>query len=122
MLVTGLLAATASGIAAWRISGPYGERDREDPRLQKIVDPATGRLRLLIYDADGDGRLDTWSHMDGDRVLRLETDEDGDGVIDRWESYRADGSLETIGSSANHDGHADTWQTPPPDTPAPARR
>lgn len=110
ILVTGLIAATASGILAYRISGPYGERTREDPRVRRITDPATGRLRLLIYDADGNGRFDTWAYMDGDRLLRMEVDEDGDGVIDRWEYFRPDGTVEKIGTSSTHDGRPDTWE------------
>lgn len=109
ILVTGLVAATASGIVAYTVSGPYGERNREDPRVRTIVDPATGRLRLLIYDADGNGRFDTWSYMDGDRLLHMETDDNSDGLIDRWQYFNADGSLNRIGTSSAHDGRPDTW-------------
>ena len=100
----------ASGVVAYRIDGPYGEREAHDPRVKRVVDPATGRLQLLVYDADGDGRFDTWSYMDGDRLLRMEIDTDRDGVIDRWELYRPDGTLERVGSSSKKDGHPDTWR------------
>jgi hypothetical protein len=120
ILLFGIVTATAAGIGAYRISGPYGEPDRDDPRVRRILDPATGRLRLLIYDADGNGRFDTWSYMDGERPLRLEIDEDGDGRIDQWTLYRPDGTVEKIGSSSERNGHADSWQDVTPDIVEPA--
>jgi hypothetical protein len=118
ILAVGLVAALASGVIAYRVSGPYGEREPHDSRVKRVVDPRTGRLQLLIYDADGDGRFDTWSYMDGGRLLRMEIDTNNDGVIDRWESYRADGALERVGSSSKNDGHPDIWRdvTPPAPT------
>lgn len=112
ILLSGLVLAIASGVAAYRISGPYGERDRDDPRVTRFYDPNSGRLRLLVYDADGDGRFDTWSYMDGDRVIRMEFDSDGDGRVDRWEYFKVDGSIEKIGTSSRHDGQPDTWRYP----------
>ena len=110
ILLCGLTTAAASGVMAYRASGPYGERGRDDPRVRRFYDPATGRLRLLVYNANGHGRFDTWSYMDGNRVLRIETDDDGDGLIDRWEYYGADGSVEQSAASSKHDGRPDTWQ------------
>jgi hypothetical protein len=82
----GMVLAVASGVAAYRLDGPYGEKNAQDPRVRRIAD-ASGRLRLLIYDANGDGVFDTWSHMDGDRVLDIQIDEDGDGSPDRIEYF-----------------------------------
>ena len=110
ILTVGFVAAVASGVVAYRVSGPYGEREAHDPRVRRVVDPKTGRLQLLVYDADGDGHFDTWSYMDGDRLLRMEIDTNNDGVVDRWEYYRADGTLERVGSSSTGDGHPDTWR------------
>jgi hypothetical protein len=110
ILAAGFVAAVASGVIAYRISGPYGEREAHDSRVKRVVDPATGRLQLLVYDTDGDGRFDTWSYMDGDRLLRMEIDTNHDGVIDRWEIYRADGTLERVGRSSRNDGHPDVWR------------
>src|SRR4051794_12982862 len=61
-------------------------------RLQPEYDRQTGKLRLLKYDSKGDGKIDTWSYMDGQRIVRIEIDTDGDGKPDRWEYYGADRS------------------------------
>ena len=39
-------------------------------RIEPTYDRA-GRLQLLKYDANGDGRVDTWSYMDGATVVRI---------------------------------------------------
>ena len=62
-------------------------------------DKTTGKLTLLKYDSDGDGKVDTWSYMDGPRVMRIEIDKNEDGKIDRWEYYDANQKLEKIGTS-----------------------
>jgi hypothetical protein len=89
----GMILAVVAGVAAYKTCGPYGEQCRTDPRVRRVYDSETGRLRLLIYDADGNGRFDTWSFMDGERLLRMEIDEDEDGVTDRSEEYGPDGQL-----------------------------
>lgn len=83
-----------------------------------------GRLTRLVYDRDGNGRVDTWGYMDGTRVIRVETDEDGDGTVDRWEFHRAaettttakgagspeegvDRTVERIERATRHDGRVD---------------
>ena len=112
ILLCGLATAVVSGVIAYRVSGAYGERDRADARVRRFLDPATGRLRLLVYDASGDGRFDTWAYMDGERVLRTEFDADNDGLIDQWEYYRGDGVVEKTGVSSKHDGRLDSWRYP----------
>ena len=67
------------------------------------------RLLQLSADQNGDGRLDQWTYMDGNRPLRGEADSDGDGRIDRWEYFDADGKVSTIGSASRNDGVEDTW-------------
>jgi hypothetical protein len=94
ILVTGFTLAVVSGVASYRANGPYGDRRDEDPRVQRVYDPATGRLTMVAYDADGDLRLDRWCYMDGERLLRMDVDADGDGAVDRREYYRADGKIE----------------------------
>lgn len=70
---------------------------------------------LLKYDSNGNGKVDTWSYMDGARVVRIEIDRDEDGKIDRWEYYGPDQKLEKIGSSRAQDGKEDAWSYPGPD-------
>src|SRR5258708_5235287 len=78
-------------------------------RISPEYDKTTGKLRLLKYDSNGDGIVDTWSYMEGARVVRIEIDKDQDGKIDRWEYYDANQKLEKIGTSRAHDGKEDSW-------------
>src|SRR5204862_160595 len=66
-------------------------------RITPEYDKTTGKLQLLKYDANGDGITDTWSYMDGARVVRIEIDKDQDGKIDRWEYYGPNQTLEKVG-------------------------
>lgn len=72
-------------------------------------DDYTRRLLQLSADQNGDGRLDQWTYLDGNRALRGEADVDGDGRVDRWEYFDADGKVSTIGSASRGDGVEDTW-------------
>jgi len=85
------------------------------PDIEPVYDRQTGKLRLLKYDADKNGQVDTWSHMDGARVLRIEVDADENGSVDRWEYYDAGQKLEKIGSSRANDGKEDAWSYAGPD-------
>lgn len=78
-------------------------------RIEPVYDAATGRLQLLKYDANGDGRIDTWSYMDGARVVRIELDTNEDSSIDRWEYYGPDQRIEKVGTSRAANGAPDTW-------------
>jgi hypothetical protein len=78
-------------------------------RVHAVYDKATGRLQQLTYDSNGNGKIDTWSYMDGTRVLRIEIDKDEDGKIDRWEYYGPDQKLEKVGFSRANDGKPDAW-------------
>ena len=75
-------------------------------RIAPEYDKQTGKLQLLKYDSNGNGKVDTWSYMDGGRVLRIEIDKDEDGRIERWEYYGADQKLERVGLSTGGDGKA----------------
>jgi len=83
--------------------------DGDAKRIEPVYDRSTGRLQLLRYDANGDGRVDTWSYMDGARVVRIELDTNHDQTIDRWEYYGADQRIERVGSSRLEDGTPDSW-------------
>jgi hypothetical protein len=56
-------------------------------RVEPSYDESTGKLTRLAYDANNDGKHDTWAFMDGAKLTRLEADENQDGRIDRWEFY-----------------------------------
>jgi hypothetical protein len=81
----------------------------EDGRVEPVYDETTGRLQLLKYDANGDGTIDTFSYMDGTRVVRIELDPNQDSVIDRWEYYRPDQTVEKVGTSRAGDNRPDSW-------------
>ena len=77
--------------------------------IEPVYDKLTGKLQLLKYDANGNGKVDTWSYMDGARVVRIEIDSDEDGQIERWEYYDAAQQLEKVGMSLGNDGKEDAW-------------
>ena len=83
--------------------------------IEPVYDPQTGKLQLLKYDANRNGKVDTWSYMDGTRVLRIEIDNDENGSVDRWEYYDAGQKLEKVGSSRANDGKEDAWSYTGPD-------
>jgi hypothetical protein len=79
-----LLVAACLFVSACEPSGPEGPGyHRTEPEYDD-----TGRLTRLLYDGDGDGKVDTWAYMNGTRIVRAEVDENGDGTVDRWEYYR----------------------------------
>ena len=94
-----------------------GEKTDDPSRqgVEAVYSKATGKLELLTYDSNKDGRVDMWSHMAGTRLLRIEIDRDFDGVIDRWEYFSADGRLDKVGMSRQKDGIVDTWAFQAPD-------
>jgi len=100
-----LALALAAGLASacWR-----GHAVDPKKKIVPVYD-SDGRLQLLKYDANGNGTFDTFSYMDGARVVRIEIDQDEDGRIDRWEYYDANQRLEKIGMSRANDGTADAW-------------
>jgi hypothetical protein len=81
-------------------------------RIEPVYDPKTGKLQLLKYDSNGNGVIDTWSYMDGARVVRIDIDTDEDGKIDRWEYYGPNQELEKVGFSRLKDGKEDAWSFP----------
>jgi hypothetical protein len=82
-------------------------RARETTR--PTYDKATGKLKELTYDANQNGRIDTWTEMDGARPLRSRIDRDEDGRIDRWEYYDASGTLTKVGFSRRQAETPDAW-------------
>ena len=77
--------------------------------IRPSYDNATGRLKELAYDANGNGRMDTWTEMEGSRPLRSRVDINEDGKIDRWEEYDENGGLAKVGFSRTNNGKPDAW-------------
>ena len=78
-------------------------------KLEPIYNKKTGKLEVIKYDSDGDGKFDTVSYMDGPRIVRIEIDKDQDGKVDRWEYYGPGQKLEKVGVSRANDGIEDAW-------------
>ena len=74
-----------------------------------VYDTYSGRLIQLSADQNGDGQIDQWTYLEGNRPLRGEADADGDGRIDRWEYFDANAQLTRVGTSSLNDGIEDTW-------------
>jgi hypothetical protein len=112
MAVLLLAGFAAAGAAA--CSDP--EKDRLRETTKPTYDPETGRLTQLTFDANKNGVIDTWTYMDGTRVLRSEIDTNEDGVIDRWEYHDGDPKVVTkVGFSRANDGRPDAWAIIGPD-------
>ena len=113
ILTVGLVAAVVSGIVAYRLGGPYGERF-DTPRLRRVYNEQTGDLEVLNYDMDGDLRLDTWTYWEDGHRVRREIDDDGDGRIDRWHFFDASDAEDAVprreGFSSAADGVMDAWR------------
>ena len=103
------LVASLFLVIALTVSACDRKGDEARKRISPEYDKATGKLILLKYDSNGDGIVDTWSYMDGARVVHIEIDKDQDGKIDRWEYYDANQKLEKIGTSRAQDGKEDSW-------------
>jgi hypothetical protein len=91
------------------------ERERLNATTRATYDKASGRLTELTYDANRNGRVDTWTEMDGTRPVRSRIDRDEDGRIDRWEYYDASGQLSKVGFSRRGDDKPDAWAYSTPD-------
>lgn len=88
------------------------DRARLAETTRATYDTETGRLQLLTFDADGNGVIDTWTHMDGSRAVFTEIDANENGRVERWEYYGADGTVEKVALSRADDGTADAWLYP----------
>ena len=117
-------AANARQVAAWatvvcgvvlvqRCSNP--ERERLRSTTTATYDQASGKLTELTFDANKNGRIDTWTEMDGTRPLRSRLDSDEDGRVDRWEYYDAAGKLTKVGFSRTAGETPDAWAFAGPD-------
>lgn len=110
----GPLASWRRGLAALAAAAAiYGCSDPDRARLQATTEPtydkATGQLNELTFDANRNGRIDTWTEMSGNRPLRSRLDTNEDGTLDRWEYYDGAGTLARVGLSRMGNGRPDAW-------------
>jgi hypothetical protein len=100
-------AAITAAAAICGCSDP--DRERLQATTKPTYDKATGQLKELTFDANRNGRIDTWTEMDGNRPLRSRLDTNEDGTPDRWEYYDAAGKLAKVGLSRKGNGQPDAW-------------
>ena len=112
--ISAVILATIVAVALTACSSK-SDKAPEKNRFNPVYDKTTGKLTMLKFDSKKDGKIDTWSYMDGTRIVRIEIDRDGDGKIDRWEYYTADQKVEKIGLSRENDGQVDAWAYAAPD-------
>jgi hypothetical protein len=127
-----ILAAALAAACGGRACGGLGGRPpdglprvkRSDGREYRVLDKgawkgyydAEGRIAVVEYDSNGDGRPDYIAHYDERRQIRLiEVDEDHDSWVDRFEHYDAAGVLEKVGRCRRQRGRADEWTYRAPD-------
>ena len=105
-----LLAATALAAAPAFIACSEKAGGGPDAAgVKATYSTSTGKLELITYDTNKDGKVDAWGHMEGTRLVSMDIDRNFDGVIDRWEYFSADGALEKVGFSRANDGKVDAW-------------
>jgi len=110
--VSGLRLAALTVVAASALACADPEQARIKATSIPTYDPATGKLTRLTADLNKDGRIDTYTYMDGTRVLRSEIDADQDGRIEKWEFHGPDGRVARVAVSREKNGKADAWIYP----------
>ena len=103
----------AAVLCAFACSDPDAERVKQT--TIPTYDKTTGKLTQLTFDRNKNGRIDTWTDMDGNKPLRSRIDLDEDGTIDRWEYYDDKGALTKVGYSRSKNGKVDAWAFSGPD-------
>lgn len=77
-------------------SDPNGDKARVKATTQASYDYTTGKLSEITYDQNKNGRIDTWTKMNGSLAVSSRLDTNEDGKLDRWETYGPDGKLVTV--------------------------
>jgi hypothetical protein len=108
-----LIAVLSLALGAAACSNP--EKEREKLGIKPTYDKATGKLKELTYDSNHNGKIDTWTDMDGARPVQSRIDRNEDGKIDRWEYYDDQAKLVKVGFSRNDNGKPDAWAFGAPD-------
>jgi hypothetical protein len=106
-----LCALVATGCAGGSPSRrlPDGSRLIQKRDFQALYGP-DGKIERLLQDKNGDKVADAvilyWRNG---RPRQAEIDTNGDGAVDRWETFREDGSLETVARARRRGAQADQW-------------
>jgi hypothetical protein len=91
----------------------FGCSDPEQERLKATTlptyDTTTGKLKELTFDFNKNGKIDTWTQMNGARPVLTRMDRDEDGKVDRWEYLDDNGKLVKVGFSRGNTGTPDAW-------------
>jgi hypothetical protein len=86
-------AAALLGIVAASCANPNPDAARVKATTQASYDLQTGKLTEITYDKNKNGRIDTWTKMNGSIPVSSRMDTNEDGLLDRWETYGPDGKL-----------------------------
>ena len=105
-----VVVAFLSAALCW--SCRQGTGDVDPLRMEAQYNERSGVLELLVYDWNANAQPDTWVHMNGALVSRIEIDDNEDGLVDRWEYYDPNrGVLLRAEEDTTGDGLPDTWET-----------
>jgi hypothetical protein len=102
-------------LTAAACSNPSPPETAKSTTTRPTYDKKTGKLTELTFDRNGNGRIDTWTDMNGAKPIRSQSDLDEDGTLDRWEYYDDQGKLVKVGMSRSNDGRPDSWAFSGPD-------
>jgi hypothetical protein len=106
-----LLLVAVVGLLVAACADPGTEPAKKNTTIP-TYDKKTGKLTELTYDRNHNGKIDTWTVMDGTRAVMSRIDLNEDGKIDRWEYYGEKGELLKVGFSRKDDGKPDAWAYP----------
>jgi hypothetical protein len=96
-------ASLLSGVSCSRGNTP------EKAGIAAAYDSHTGKLTELAYDSNHNGKVDTWTEMNGNHPVRTRIDRNEDGKVDRWEYYDDHANLVKVGLSRGDTGKPDEW-------------
>ena len=102
-----LAVALAALVASSACSNPDKERLKQT--TVPTYDKETGKLKELTFDSNKNGKVDTWTQMDGAKPVLTRMDRDEDGKLDRWEYYDGNAKLVKVGFSRANTGRPDAW-------------
>lgn len=96
MDVKAVLPAAFCAFALAACSNPDSESARLKATTQASYDFTTGKLAEITYDQNKNGKIDTWTRMNGAVPVSSRLDTNEDGKLDRWETYDAAGKLTRV--------------------------